>query len=163
MVFCHFSFTEIKKEKLPIMNLIRLSFPCRNISLSFDLILPDSQLESFSGPFLIGDKRFEIRIAKIEITFGLCLFSEIYFLENHFLNFPVFVCHQKSWSTENLAWFPRKCFPGKFGRKTLSGSCEKFRNIILFADYIKFGPQTFDCYIYIFCFEYLFSISFLKI
>jgi len=35
-----------------------------------------------------------------------------------------------------------------FGRKTLSGSCEKFRNIILFADYIKFCPQTFDCYIY---------------
>jgi len=39
-------------------------------------------------------------------------------------------------------------FLEKFGQKTLSGSCEKFRNIILFADYIKFGPQTFDCYIY---------------
>jgi len=51
-------------------------------------------------------------------------------------------------SKKNLAWFPGKCFP------------EKFRNIILFADYIKFGPQTFDCYIYIYiyiyCFEYLF-------
>ena len=35
-----------------------------------------------------------------------------------------------------------------FWRKTLSGSCKKFRNIILFADYIKFDPQTFDCYIY---------------
>ena len=33
-------------------------------------------------------------------------------------------------------------------RKTLFRSCEKFRNVILFADYIKFGPQTFDCYIY---------------
>jgi len=32
-------------------------------------------------------------------------------------------------------------------RKTLFESCEKFRNVILFADYIKFGPQTFDCYI----------------
>jgi hypothetical protein len=31
-----------------------------------------------------------------------------------------------------------------FGRKTLSGSCEKFRNVILFADDIKFGPLTFD-------------------
>jgi hypothetical protein len=39
----------------------------------------------------------------------------------------------------------RKVFSFYFGRKTLSGSCEKFRNIILFADYIKFGPQTFDC------------------
>jgi hypothetical protein len=37
----------------------------------------------------------------------------------------------------------RKVFPEKFGRKTLSGSCEKFRNV----DYIKFDPQTFDCYI----------------
>jgi hypothetical protein len=42
----------------------------------------------------------------------------------------------------------RKVFYFYFGRKTLSRSCEKFRNVILFADYIKFGPQTFDCYIY---------------
>jgi uncharacterized protein YpbB len=34
----------------------------------------------------------------------------------------------------------RKVFSFYYGRKTLSGSCEKFRNIILFADYIKFGP-----------------------
>jgi hypothetical protein len=59
---------------------------------------------------------------------------------------------------KNLAWFSGKCFLGKFGRKALSGSCEKFRNIILFADYIKFDPQNFDCYIYIY-----FSISSLKI
>ena len=38
----------------------------------------------------------------------------------------------------------RKVFSFYFGRKTLSRSYEKFRNIILFADYIKFGPQTFD-------------------
>jgi hypothetical protein len=43
----------------------------------------------------------------------------------------------------------RKVFSFYFEWKTLSGSCEKFRNIILFADYIKFDPQTFDCYIYI--------------
>ena len=49
-----------------------------------------------------------------------------------------------------------------FGRKTLSGSCEKFRNVILFADYIKFGLQTFDCYIY-FVLNIYFSISSLKI
>jgi len=67
----------------------------------------------------------------------------------------VFVCHWKSWSTENtfqskenLAWFSGKSFPKKFERKTLFGSCEKFKNVILFADYIKFDPQTFDCYIY---------------
>jgi hypothetical protein len=32
---------------------------------------------------------------------------------------------------KNLAWFSEKCFPRKFGRKTLSGSCEKFRNVII--------------------------------
>jgi hypothetical protein len=42
----------------------------------------------------------------------------------------------------------RKVFSFYFGRKTLSGSCEKIRNVILFVDYIKFDPQTFDCYIY---------------
>jgi hypothetical protein len=42
----------------------------------------------------------------------------------------------------------RKVFSFYFGQKTLSGSCEKFRNVILFVDYIKFDPQTFDCYIY---------------
>ena len=70
--------------------------------------------------------------------FGCVLFSGKWFPGNHFPNFPVFVCHQKSWSTkntfqskENLAWFSGKCFPEKFGRKTLSGSCEKFINVII--------------------------------
>jgi hypothetical protein len=34
-------------------------------------------------------------------------------------------------SKKNLAWFSGKCFPEKFGRKTLFGSCEKFRNVII--------------------------------
>jgi hypothetical protein len=63
---------------------------------------------------------------------------------------------------ENLTWFSGKCFPEKFGQKTLSGNYEKFRNVILFADYIKFGPQTFDFYIY-FVLNIYFSISSLKI
>jgi hypothetical protein len=49
----------------------------------------------------------------------------------------------------------RKMFSLYFGRKTLSRSCEKIKNIILFANYNKFGPQTFDCYI--FCFEFFFQ------
>jgi len=44
----------------------------------------------------------------------------------------------------------RKVFFFYFERKTPSGSCEKFRNVILFVDYIKFGSQTFDCYIFLF-------------
>jgi len=50
----------------------------------------------------------------------------------------------------------KKVFSFYFGRKILFRSCEKIKNIILFIDYIKFDPQTFDCYIY-----FLFSIFFL--
>jgi hypothetical protein len=56
----------------------------------------------------------------------------------------------------------KKVFSFYFGENTLSGSCKKFRNIILFADYIKFGSQTFDCYIY-FVLNIYFSISSLVI
>jgi len=55
----------------------------------------------------------------------------------------------------------RKVFFFYFGRKTLSRNCEKFRNIILLADYVKFSPQTFDCYL--FCLNLFFLISSLKI
>jgi hypothetical protein len=52
----------------------------------------------------------------------------------------------------------RKVFSFYFKRKTLSESCEKFKNIILFTDYIKFGPQNFNCYLY-FVLNIYFSIS----
>ena len=42
---------------------------------------------------------------------------------------------------EKLARFSEKCFSEKFGRKTLFKSCDKFRNVILFADYIKFADK----------------------
>jgi hypothetical protein len=58
----------------------------------------------------------------------------------------------------------RKIFSFYFRQKTLSGSCEKFKNVILFADYIKFDTQTFDCYIYIYIvLNICFSISSLRI
>ena len=41
----------------------------------------------------------------------------------------------------------RKVFSFDFERKTLFRNYKKIRNVILFADYIKFDPQTFDCYI----------------
>jgi len=53
---------------------------------------------------------------------------------------------------EKFVLISRKLISFNFGWKTLSESCEKFRNIILFIDYIKFSPQTFDCYIYIYLF-----------
>jgi len=63
---------------------------------------------------------------------------------------------------EKFVLVSKKVFSFYFGWKTLSGSCEKFRNVILFADYIKFDPQTFDCYIY-FVLNICFSISSLRI
>jgi hypothetical protein len=52
---------------------------------------------------------------------------------------------------KNLAWFLEKYFSFILDGK-LSESSEKFRNVILFTDYIKFGPQTFNYYIYIYYF-----------
>jgi len=61
---------------------------------------------------------------------------------------------------EKCGLVSRKVFSFYFGRKTLYGSCEKFRNVILFADYIKFGSQTFDCYIYIYIYILFWIIFF---
>jgi hypothetical protein len=60
---------------------------------------------------------------------------------------------------EKFGLISKKVFSFYFERKTLSRSCEKIRNTILFADYIKFG--SFDCYlVYLNLFV---SISSLKI
>jgi hypothetical protein len=53
-----------------------------------------------------------------------------------------------------LAWFSGKCFSGKFGRKTLSGSCEKFRNVIICWLYHIWSSKFW--LLYIICFKYLF-------
>jgi hypothetical protein len=45
----------------------------------------------------------------------------------------------------------RKVFFFYSGRKKLFRNCEKFKNILLFVDFIKSDLQSFDCYI--FCFE----------
>ena len=72
---------------------------------------------------------------------------------NHFPNFLVFVCLLESQLTENtfrskkkLAWFSGKYFPENLGGKHFL-KVVKNLEMSLFADYIKFDPQTFDCYI----------------
>jgi hypothetical protein len=58
---------------------------------------------------------------------------------------------------EKFGLVSKKVFSCYFGRKTFSGSSEKFRNVILFANYIKFGTQAFDCYMYFgfnICFQF---------
>jgi hypothetical protein len=54
-------------------------------------------------------------------------------------------------SQKKFGLVSRKVFFFYFGWKILSRGYQKFRNVILFADYNKFGSQTFNCYI--FCFE----------
>jgi len=77
--------------------------------------------------------------------FYVCLPLEKLVNEKHFsINEKYFLAKEK------FGLIFRKVFSFYFGRKILSGSCENFRNVILFADYIKFGSQTFDCYIYIY-------------
>ena len=49
---------------------------------------------------------------------------------------------------EKFDLISRKVLSFYFGRKILFTSYEKFKNIILFVDYIKFGPQTFNSYIF---------------
>ena len=88
--------------------------------------------------------------SKLSKLFYVCLLLEKLVNGKHFpVNEKYFLVKEK------FGLVSRKVFSFYFGRKTLSESCEKFRNVILFADYIKFGPQTFDC-LYILCFEYLF-------
>jgi hypothetical protein len=79
----------------------------------------------------------------------VCLSLEKLVNEKHFL------------VKEKFGLISRKVFSFYFGWKTLSKSCKNFKNIILFVDYVKFGPQTFDCYI--FCLNILFPNSSLKI
>jgi hypothetical protein len=82
--------------------------------------------------------------------------------------FNVFVIRKvgqrKTLSSQRKIWlgFQESVFLENLSGKHFSEVVKKFRKAILFADYIKFGPQTFDCYIY-FILNIYFSISSLKI
>jgi hypothetical protein len=47
-------------------------------------------------------------------------------------------------SKKNLTWFSEKYLSFILGGKHIQEVVKKIRNIILFAEYNKFGPQTFD-------------------
>jgi uncharacterized protein YpbB len=90
-------------------------------------------------------------------------FFYIYFLLKKLINEKYISVNKKYFLVkEKFSLVFSKVFSFYFGRKTFSESCKEFKNIILFADYIKFGPQTFDCYIY-FVLNICFSISSLRI
>jgi len=108
----------------------------------------------------LGGKHFP----EVVKNLGCVCFPESGFQKTIFQTFPCLFAirkggQRKTLSSQRKIWlgFQESVFL-YFGRKTLSGSCEKIKNIILFANYIKFGPQTFDCYIY-FVLNICFSIS----
>jgi len=77
-------------------------------------------------------------------------FFYIYLSLDKLANRKYFSVNEKHFSIkEKYSLVFRKIFSFYFKRKTFFESYEKFRNIILFADYIKFGPQIYDCYVYI--------------
>jgi hypothetical protein len=93
--------------------------------------------------------------------------SESGFLETTFQTFMCLlvirnVGQQKTLSNQRKIWldFQESVFLLFWTENTFQ-KLWKFRNIILFTDYIKFGPQTFDWYI--FCLNLFFLISSLKI
>ena len=125
-------------------------------------------LLSVSQRTLFNQKKFNLIFRKIFFFLALFVFQKVVFKKP--LSKLSCIClpleklvNGKHFSVkEKFGLVSRKVFSFYFGRKTLSGSCEKFKNVILFVDYIKFGPQTFDCYIY-FVLNICFSISSLRI
>ena len=96
--------------------------------------------------------------------FGCVCFPESGFRETTFQTFMCLfairkVGQRKTLSSQRKIWlgFQESVFLENLGGKHFP-EVVKNLEMSLLADYIKFDPQTFDCYIYIyiFCFEYLF-------
>jgi hypothetical protein len=65
----------------------------------------------------------------------------VYLSLKKFINKKHFPVNEKHFpDKEKFGLVFRKVCSFYFRWKTLSGNCEKFRNVILFADYIKFDP-----------------------
>jgi len=91
------------------------------------------------------------------------LFFEKLFFKFFFICLPLEkLINEKHFAVkEKFGLVFRKVFSFYFGRKTLLGSREKFRNIILFTDYIKFGPHFYNCYL-LFPYNFLIEIFYLS-
>ena len=101
------------------------------------------------------------------------IFAEKQFLRNYFLNFYVFIYHQKNWSIKNtfwsikntfqskknLTWFLGKCFPfildGKHFLKVVK-NLEILYYLLIISNLVLKLLIVIYIYIYIYCFEYLF-------
>jgi len=127
-------------------------------SALFHSFIALASIQDFKNSFQKGFFFKKIVFEKLFFKFYcICLLLE------KLINRKYFPVNEKYFSVkEKFDLVFRKVFSFYFERKTFSGSYKKFRNVILFADYIKFGSQIFDCYIY-FVLNICFSISFLRI
>jgi len=94
--------------------------------------------------------------------------SEFTFRETTFQTFLCLfdirkVSQRKTLFSQRKIWlgFQESVFLKNLGGKYFLEVVKKFRNVILFVDYIKFDPQIFDCYIYLF-WTFIFQFHFLK-
>jgi hypothetical protein len=91
--------------------------------------------------FLFGGSRYVTLAVFVsrKLVFRKSLFKLlcIYLLLEKLINKKHFPVNEKYFPVKGkFGLIFRKVFSFYFERKTLSGSCEKFKNIILFADYI---------------------------
>jgi hypothetical protein len=111
---------------------------------------------------LSSQRKIWLGLQESVFPFGCVCFLESGFRET---TFQTFMClfairkigQRKTLSSQRKIWlgFQESVFLKHLGGKHFP-EVVKNLEMSLFADYIKFDPQTFDCYIYIFCFEYLF-------
>jgi len=102
---------------------------------------------------LSGQRKFWFGFQKSVFPFGCVCFSESGFRKTTFQTFLCFfvirkVGQQKTLSSQRKIWldFQESVFLENLGGKHFL-KVVKNLEMSLFADYIKFDPQTFDCYI----------------
>jgi hypothetical protein len=144
-----------------------------NSIINYQIMLLNPRLSLIKAKNIGSDTAHRLHFSRVCLPFWKVIFLKLFFkyfwiylllknINQQKILFDHFLIKKKF----NLVFI--KIFFFYFERKTFSGSCEKFRNIILFADYIKFGPQTFNCYIYIYIYIFFvlnicFSISSIRI
>jgi len=117
---------------------------------------------------LFSQRKIWLGFQKSVFPFNCVCFSESDFRENTFQTFMCLfairkVDQRKTLSSQRKIWlgFQESVFLENLGEKHFP-EVVKNLEMSLFADYIKFDPQTFDCYIY-FVLNIYFLISSLKI
>jgi len=123
-----------------------------------------SQRKTLSGQqkTLSGQRKIWLGFQENVFPFSCVCFPESGFQENTFQTFMCLfairkVGQRKILSSQRKIWFgfQESVFLKNLGGKNFP-EVVKNLEMLLFADYIKFNPQTFDCYIYIYILFWIF-------